>query len=169
MLILTYIRMILSLHHFIFLPSPHQTANTCTLTHNHQIHPHFPMSTLEFIPMQHLDSCSPPSDNSDANPDLYKDDSQPISLYPFTITLSHSQHLYPDTQPSDPSTPSNVDPRVHPHATSWCPWWPRLSTSTKSKVKLCFKSRREKYCHVMVWVTVTGTRSGHIILILLTQ
>ena len=60
MLILTYIRTILSTHHFIFTITSSHSQHSYPATHDHQIHPHLPMLTPEFIPMQRLDTHDDP-------------------------------------------------------------------------------------------------------------
>ena len=66
-------------------------------------------------------------DNSDADPDLYKDNSQ-LHHFIFYHCLITQPTLVPcHMWSSDSSIPSNntyVDPRVHPHAMFWCPWCP---------------------------------------------
>ena len=57
-------------------------------------------------------------DNSDADPNLYKDDPQQTLLHLYHHLITQPTLVPCHTRSSDSSTPSNVDPRVHPYATT---------------------------------------------------
>ena len=58
------------------------------------------------------------ADNSDADPDLYKDDPQHASLHLDHHLITQPTLVPCHTRSSDSSTPSNIDPRVHPYETT---------------------------------------------------